>query len=64
MLKNKKEPAATLESLCPNQYICLLCAADVQSISGDRQRRRGQSQEVVELAVFRKPRSIGANLTG
>ncbi|XP_075840771.1 putative ATP-dependent RNA helicase DDX60 [Microtus pennsylvanicus] len=36
---------------------------DIQSVFGDRHSRRGQSQEVVELTVFRKPRSIGANLT-
>lgn len=64
MLKNKKKPAATLESLCPNQRICLLCAEDVQSVFGDRHRRISQSQEVVELTVLRKPRSIGANLIG
>ena len=64
MLKNTKEPAANLESLCPNQCICLLCAADVQSVFGDRLRRRGQRQEVVELTVFRKSSFVEANLTG
>lgn len=62
MLKNKKEPSVTLERLCPNQCICLLCAADVQSVFGDRHKKRGHNKEVVELTVFRKPRSVGANL--